>query len=308
MATVQVLSRPFKWSKANNKSAAEPVHSRVVPLPAMDQWRPIDQIRVLAFFVVRQTLDTKLLQSSLNKLIRNHLPILSARIRPTGKDGILQYHVPETIPEDYTLFEWSAATVRSDISASLGSLSTAKSDGPIILGPQIPDLERQWTPSDWPVTRRQERPDCPLLLVHVTHYSKDATVIAMNLPHAVGDMMGYASLVRAWLQVAAGEEPMPFLELEPNRLDGPQDLPPADLRKKGQYRLMSKKERIQLISGFVPELMAHPKEARHTIFFPFFTIEGLRKRCNESLKAKHGLETPLLSNADILSSLLVKVH
>ena len=284
----------------------QPLGAQIIPLAKIDQWKPINNIRSLVFFVLRQILNEDVLRASLDRLIRQHLPILGARIRPTGKNGALQYHRPNTFTDDYELFNWSAAKVQSKLEENIGVLGASMNKEAATLGPSVPEIEAKLIPSEWPLERKQEKPDAPLLFVHLIHYL-DATVVAMNLPHAVADMMGFASVVRAWMQVVRSEVPTTFLEPKPGVLDGPADLPAADLRKKGAFRLTSRLDRLQVAGGFVPELAKQPKEDRRILFVPVPIVETLRNRLDKSLKAKHGQETPSLTNGDILSGLVVKV-
>ena len=280
--------------------------SQITTLAKIDQWKPIDNIRTLVFFIVRQSLNEDVLRTSLDRLIRHHLPILGARIKPTGKNGALEYHQPKAFADGYALFKWSGVAVQSKLGEFLRLLDTSRPKEAIISDSSVPEIEAKLIPSGWPVERKYERPDSPLLFVHLIHYN-DATVVEMNLPHAVADMMGFASVVRAWMQVVRNEVPTPFLELVPGALDGPADLPVADLRKKGSFRLTSKMDRLQVAGGFAPEIIKQPKEDRRTLFFPTPVIDALRTRLDKSLKAKHGPETPSLTNGDILSGLIVKV-
>lgn len=277
----------------------------VIPLDPKDQWKPIHNIRLLTFFVIRQQLDVALLRTSLDTLIRKHLPILGARIKATGQHGSLEYHQPNDFAAKYKLFEWSDATSNASMNTVLEPEDAVDTAETIRFCPAIPSVERHWYPPTWPVERKFEKPDSPLLFVHVTQYP-DAAVLAVNLPHAVSDMNGFASFMRAWLTVARGNAPESFLELKPGQLNGPPDLPDAELRKPGTYRLCTKKERVQIVAPFIPELI-FSKEDRSTVFFPASLVESLRTRLAAGLKAKHGGEMPL-SNGDVVSGLCLKVR
>lgn len=54
-------------------------NSKLIPLEPIDQWQPIDIIRTIVFLVVREVLNENTMHSALDRLIRNHLPILGAR-------------------------------------------------------------------------------------------------------------------------------------------------------------------------------------------------------------------------------------
>jgi len=123
------------------------------------------------------------------------------------------------------------------------------------------------------VERKFDKPDTPLLSVHLTRYT-NSTVVAMNLPHAVADQMGFGSLIKAWLLVYRGEQPPPFLDLSQGQLDGPKNVSSKDMRTKGKYRLVSRKEKLEINLGLMLHLMPPSKEERRTLFFPTALING----------------------------------
>jgi hypothetical protein len=74
-------------TKTNGKSAVTTngdVRSdvQIIPLKPLDQWRPLENIQTFLFLVVREKLEETAMQDSLDRLIRDHLPILGARIEP----------------------------------------------------------------------------------------------------------------------------------------------------------------------------------------------------------------------------------
>ncbi|PNY27768.1 Alpha-1,2-mannosidase family protein [Tolypocladium capitatum] len=284
---------------------------KVIPLEAKDRWRPVDNIRSMLYFVFRDTaLRADAMRPALDRLIRNHLPILGARLaEPRGGHGLLEYHLPEAFPDDYALFQWSTKAVASTLEATRllpRSTPTQPARAACFAPCSVPELEAQWIPSDWPLERRLERPDTPLLLVHITSYT-DATVLALSLPHAVADQMGYASVIRAWLQLVAGQEPAPFLELRPGALDGPADISLKELRRRRTFRVTNKAERTASLMGLLPGLVANPREARRILFLPETLVRDLRARHEESLEAEHGEDAAALTNGDVVAATLAKL-
>lgn len=278
-----------------------------IPLGTLNQWKPVHNIRTIVFFIVRQVLDEDLLRESLDKLIRNHLPILGARIEPTGPKSLpLQYNLPKPFPENYELFRWSCKSTASSFESEKLLPVVDNPKGIITWGRSIPDLEAQWSPENWPVERKHEEPDTPIILVHITNYT-DATVVTTNIPHAVCDQVGYASFMRAWLQVAKGETPPPFLELSHDALDGTKGLPREVLRRKGAFRLTTTQERIRAYACYGPELMTQSEEDRRLMFLSGSLISKLRARHNEALKEKYGSDAPVLSSGDIIAAIATKV-
>ncbi|KAJ5212374.1 BCL5p [Penicillium cinerascens] len=258
---------------------------KVIPLEPVDQWTPIDKIRTFVFLVVHEILDGEAMRAALDRLIRNHLPILGARL-DVSKNKDLAYRLPKTFPLDYRLFQWSTRTVESSLAKAQLLPDVSQGDCDILHGPcSIPELEGVWTPSTWPTEWKFEGPDMPFLLVHVTKFA-DATVVALNIPHSVTDQMGVGSLITAWMQVVKGETPAEFLQLEPGALDGLKNPSEELLRKKNDFRVMRKSERFKALLNHVPELILYPKE---------------------TLKAKYGEETPPLTSGDIITAILVKL-
>lgn len=292
---------------AHGSSGASNGKYRIIPLEPIDQWIPIDVIRTFVFLIVRATLDEEAMRTALDRLIRNHLPILGSRLETVSKNGNLAYRLPTSFPADYQLFQWSSGTVDSTLADAQLLPKETQADGDILHGPRsIPELEGEWTPSTWPKERKFERPDTPLLLVHITKYT-DATVVALNLPHAVADQMGFGSLIAAWMQLVKGETPAEFLELEPGTLHGLQDPSEEELRKKNTFRIMGKSERVRATMNFLPDLIINLNEVRLLLFFPISLIEGLRDRHTKALKAKYGEEVPALTSGDIIFTVLAKL-
>ena len=294
--------------KTSKGAAVKRPEGKVIPLSFRDQWNPISNIRSLLFLIVREVLDEQLMKDALDKLIREHLPILGARIDASGPDGSLEYHLPHTFPEGYRLFEWSSKVVNKTFAEANVLPPVGKLDKIATFFPSIPEMEAQWTPEAWPRERKDEVPDCAILLVHITHY-KDATVVSTNLPHAVADQKGYASLIEAWIEVMKGREPAEFMELRDDELQGA-DLPISELKKKepkGLYRITNKKERAQVALGFALDVIPQPKETRRTLLFSDAMVKNLRDKFNAEIKDKDGEGAMTLTNGDVITAVLIKV-
>lgn len=180
----------------------------VIRLLPKDQYRPLENLRSRLFFLVPARLDEHALRKALDELVRKHLPILGARIKDTGPGKALEYHLTSPFPADHSLFLWSTSNVNSPFSEVPLLNEPIQIDAAITWGMPLPELERHWTPADWPKERKDESPDCPLLLVHLTHYT-DYTAVATSLPHAVADQMGYASVIEAWLDLVQNKTQFP---------------------------------------------------------------------------------------------------
>lgn len=142
--------------------------------------------------------------------------------------------------------------------------------------------------------------------MHLTQY-EDATVVCTNIPHAIVDQLGFSSFVRAWLQVARGEKPAQFLQLERGALDGPKDISEEELQRKATYRVTTAKERAGILLGFVPELILQPSETRRLLVFPEALIANLREKHQAKIASTHGAKLQV-TNGDIVAALLLKVR
>ncbi|KAJ5135663.1 BCL5p [Penicillium bovifimosum] len=279
--------------------------SRLIPLEPIDQWVPINNVRSILFMVIREILNEEAMRDALGHLIRDHLPILGARLEANSTNGDLAYRLPDSFTADYKLFQWSNQIVDSSLAAANLLPESPQADSGPFYGPwSVPELEDKWTPSTWPKERKFEEPDTPLLLVHIVKYT-DATVVTLSLPHAVSDQMGFASLITAWLQIIKGETPAEFLQLRPGALDGPK-LSKKELRRKGTYRIMNNLEKTRYIMGLLPDLILNPEETRRMLFLPVKLVESLRDRHTQALKSEFGEDTVPLTSGDIVTALLTK--
>ncbi|KAL9471789.1 hypothetical protein ACSS6W_009730 [Trichoderma asperelloides] len=189
----------------------KPSNEKVIPLSAKDQWRPISNIRSLAFIVVRDILDGEFMKESLEKLVKEHIPLLSSRIKPSRTDGWLQYHLTSPLPDNYDILGWSVSNVGTTIGESKLVPEQSSQKGITIL-PDVTTLESCWIPADWPILRNQDKPETPLLLVHLTYYT-DATIVAVSLPHCVSDQLGLGSVISSWTDLMQDKELVPFIDL-----------------------------------------------------------------------------------------------
>ncbi|QKD57140.2 uncharacterized protein FOBCDRAFT_140309 [Fusarium oxysporum Fo47] len=283
-------------------------NARAIPLSFRDSWKPLDNIRTLLFFVVKQKLDEGILQKTLEELIREHLPILGARIHAARKTGQLEYHIPATFDKDYELFRWSRASVKKTFQEAniLKPNDAVEEQNSITSYPSIVELEAAWTPSSWPLERKQEENDCPLLLVHLTHY-EDATVVATNLPHLVADQAGYATIIESWINLIRGKSLPPFFKIPQGVLEGANMAQTELCRSKGEYRVQTKWEIIRVQFGFIPEIVKQRQEERRIMLFSGSLVEKLRNDMNEQIAKRNGPDTVVLTSNDILAAILLKL-
>ncbi|KAF4338421.1 nitrate assimilation regulatory nirA [Fusarium beomiforme] len=295
-------------SSASDGSTASAKSVRVVPLSFRDIWKPIDNIRNLMFFIVPQVLDDVVLKDALEELIKNHLPVLGARIHPNEKTGQLEYHIPVAFDQTYELFRWSSVSIATTFeeASDLKPTSIGEKESSITCYPPIPELEAAWEPSGWPLERKYDEDDCPLLLVHLTHYT-DMTVITINIPHAVADNSGLAIIVKAWMNLIRGIKPPPFFEATDGFLEGAK-MKRKELHKgKGVLRLMTKREKIQVKMGFIPEMIRHKKEERRTLLLARTLVEKLQNDMNRQAAETKDAGGIAITKNDVIVALLLKL-
>lgn len=280
-------------------------NEKVIPLCAKDQSQPIDNIRSLVFIVVRDILDGDFMKASLDKLITEHIPLLRSRIKPSGPNGWLQYHLISPLPDNYEIFGWSVRNVGSTIGETKLVPEQNSQKGIAIL-PDVTVMESCWIPADWPILRIQDKPGTPPLLVHLTYYT-DATVVAINLLHCVSDQLGLGSILGSWTDIMKDKEPLPFIDLPEGALGGDKTASKKELHKTYESQLKTKTDRAEVVTESVPEQVTYSEETRCTLYFPVDLITGIRNRWQKEIQAKFGTEAAKITNGDVVFGIIIKV-
>ncbi|KAJ3533676.1 hypothetical protein NM208_g7879 [Fusarium decemcellulare] len=278
----------------------------VIPVPLTDQPSPIPNLRSRTFFIDRHHLDNDTLKNALDQLVRQHWRKLGARLVSSRKNKRLEYHLPHSFDDNYTLFGWSSNTKPQSIQ-DIQDLSGFFSPGQnITFMPSMDVIDKLFRPSDWPFDRKSEPPNAPLLYVHLTIFT-DATVVALSCPHVVADQFGVSNIVKAWLGVVEGKTPPEMVGYRDDVL--PKDATDADNSEKtvrtGRMRVRSKRENALVTAGIVFDLIKNRKEESQIIFLPTHLVESLRDRASKALVEKH-TSIPNLTNGDILSAIFTK--
>jgi len=279
----------------------------VVPIPPNDQRKPVDRIRTRTFFILNDRLDEDILRNALDRLIRQHWRKLGARVvsRP---DGSLEYHIADTFEEEYVLFIWSSKEYDHSIDTLPSFPKATPAEKGATLLPSLSSIEKYLRPEDWPLERKDEPPNAPLLYIHLSSFT-DSTVIGVSLPHVASDQFGLANIMKAWLGVAKGEAPPPLVGYDKDILANGKaykDYPKKEVVRKGRMRVRRRFEYPFVIMGFIPELIIHSKEIAHTLFLPLPLVASLRERCAKELMDKYSKD-PGITNGDIITGLALKV-
>ncbi|KAI1855917.1 hypothetical protein JX265_012000 [Neoarthrinium moseri] len=278
----------------------------VIQIPFENQIKPLHNIRTRTFFVLNDGLDEGLLKDGLDRLIREHWRKLGSRIVHRPKDGRLEYHLPLAFDHKHELYRWSSRNDHRSLSEATPSLQALATEKTISILPSISSVDELFRPADWPLERKDEPPNAPLLFVHLTFFA-DATVVAISCPHVLADQFGLANIVKAWLGVIEGKTPPPMVGHDEDVLAKRpySDYPKREVVRKGKMRVRRRGEYMFVLLGFMSEFVFHRREESHMVFFPLPLVNFLRARHSKSLEEKYGT-SPGLSSGDIISAILLK--
>ena len=281
----------------------------VIPVPLVDQFKPIPNIRTRTFFIVQECLDEDALKTALDSLIREHWRKLGGRLVARHKDGLLEYHIPKVFDENYKLFKWSSQKYDHSIDKVASRIRSPPQDkGPQIL-PSMQEVDSWFRPADWPYHRADEPPDAPLLYVHLSLFV-DATVVCVSIPHVVVDQMGMSNIISAWLGLIDGKAPPPFIGYERDVLPGHdreyKDYPEQETFRKGRQRVFRTGEYMLVLLPFIPDLVINSKEEPCLLFLPLPLIQSLKARHAKELSEKHK-DLTKISDGDVITAILTKV-
>ena len=279
----------------------------VIPVLPTDQHKPLNNIRTRTFFIVDERLDEDVLRNALDRLIRDHWRKLGARLFKRPRDGMLEWHLPKTFDEKYVLFRWSSEEYDHAIDIT-GLPKTTPPEQGVVLLPCSGAVDKWFRPSDWPYTQNDE-PNAPLLLVHMSTFADDTTVIAISCPHTVGDQHGMANIMKAWLGLTKGEVPPAMVGFNEDVIPKGKEYSEyqkEEIVRKGRQRVRRTGEYTLIVLGIMPDLILRPKEVKHSLFVPVPVVESLKERHTKALKEKYGKD-PGLTNGDILTGVITKV-
>jgi hypothetical protein len=282
----------------------------VIPIPLTNLLAPVPDIRTRTYFVVHERLDVEVLRKALDDLVRHHWRKLGARvIAVAGKAGQFEYHLPQTFEDGYVLFKWTSEAKDDPIETAIPSLKCQPPTDTIGFYPAIQETEVSIGPAHWPVSRSEDDPDEPALLVHVSVYA-DATVVCMNILHAVADQLGLANIVKAWLGLVQGKTPPPLVghneDVVPHDKEFV-DYKGGEMHRKGKLRVKGVLDKYLIALGFIPEFIFHPKETVLTTFLPAPLVHAIREKASKALSQEHGAD-PGISSGDVIAAILLKVR
>ncbi|KFY92834.1 hypothetical protein V498_04711 [Pseudogymnoascus sp. VKM F-4517 (FW-2822)] len=279
----------------------------IIPVPLTDQPKPVPSIRTRTFFVLNDQLDEEILRNSLDTLIRNHWQKLGARFTTRRDDGWIEYHLPLTFDDNYALFNWTSKQYDHSIDKIPSFPRPPAPEKGIVLLPHLRTIEEWFRPADWPIECERDELDKPLIYAQVSLFA-DATVIAISVPHVLGDQLGLANIIKAWLGIIGGVTPPPMVGIKDDifaNMKDYADYPPQDVKRKGRAVVRTWWEYPLVILGLIPELIRDRVEDSYTLFIPVPLVESLRERYGKELAGKYG-ENPSITNGDVVSAILLK--
>ena len=280
----------------------------IIQVATSDRRKVILNLPTRTFFILHERLDEEILRKALDSLIRDHWRKLGARLTTRPKDGLPEYHLPQTFEEKYVLFNWTSKQYDHSIERIASFLKPTAPEMGFTLLPPLSTVEESFRPSNWPLNVKGNTLDTPLLYVHVSLFG-DASVIAISMPHMVGDQFGKANIMKAWLGLIKGEAPPPMVGVDGDFLTSSKpynDYPQKDIRRKERMKVARWGEYPLVILGYLPELIRDRKEDAYIMFLPLLLVESLRQRHGKALAEKYGAD-PSISNGDIVSGILLKV-
>ncbi|GAO17325.1 hypothetical protein UVI_02044830 [Ustilaginoidea virens] len=282
----------------------------IIPAPPTDQIKPVDNIRTCTFFIVRELLDQGRLKNALDDLIRHHWRKLGGRLVSRPRDKRLEYQVPDKFDDHHVLFNWSSATYGHSIDKVPAVVCSPPQDRGVLLLPPVEEVDSRFRPAEWPLHRRDEPPDAPLLYVHLSLF-EDATIICISAPHALGDQMGLGNMMRAWLGLVDGKTPPPMVGYRGDLMPGADrpyaDWPRHEVCRKGKQRILGMVEYFLVLIIVILDLAVNPREKRHVMFIPLPLIRSLRERYSKTLAEKHS-DFTRISDGDVVTAIAFKVR
>jgi len=279
----------------------------VIPIPPTSSGFAYRNIRTRTFFIVDDRLDENALKNALDRLIRDHWRLLGARITGDLKAPQLTYHLPIQFTDDYELFRWTSEDSDASIEKAVPGLWPASSKGrdARILPFNMDAIDARFRPAEWPYNFK-DAVDVPSMLVNLSQFS-DATVLAISLPHVVGDQMGLANIISAWMGLLEGKTPPPLIGYKEDILPGQKpfsEYAKREVTEKGRTRIKSRLDAFLIPLGFAPEIVLKSKETRVMLLFPAALLQSIREK-PFSEKGKGAVTE--LTNADIIAAIMVKV-
>ncbi|ELQ33658.1 hypothetical protein OOU_Y34scaffold00913g5, partial [Pyricularia oryzae Y34] len=150
--------------------------------------------------------------------------------------------------------------------------------------------------------------DEPQLRLYVVLFN-DATIVSVTAPHASGDIMAHAGIVKGWVDMLHGRAQ------EVQRFDGFRTDPLAEMVKRADSSQVAEMLEGKILRGvrhamyvifYLWDMLFGPRMQHRTLFFPASTVVKMREQALDHLH-QQGDEKPFVSNGDVLTAWLSKM-
>ncbi|KZP28276.1 chondroitin AC/alginate lyase [Athelia psychrophila] len=267
--------------------APTPFVAHVVPISPFDMLA--QHVLTTYCFVIPGQLDATKMHQSFDKLVKEHWPIVGARLRKDPTTGLPVYHVPESFSDDLP----TCIFQHEHIEGPEKWTSRRKTDAPSIQDTYSAEMPL-YLPGDRPATMEvYYSSNRPLFLIKMTTASKaNVTYLSLTAPHIFNDGGGLTVLLEGWSAVLKDQANLvpplfPTAPMDSWKLSKPVDegtpgvwlADPADLA-----RMFGESSENVVVKD---------------IFVPGGFLSALREDAMEALKAR-GVADSFLSEGDCL--------
>ncbi|TLS22005.1 uncharacterized protein PpBr36_09636, partial [Pyricularia pennisetigena] len=152
--------------------------------------------------------------------------------------------------------------------------------------------------------------DEPQLRLYVVSFN-DATLVGMEAPHVLGDIMAHAGIVKGWVDILHGRE------AEVPRFEGFRTDPLGEVVKRAETSQIAGVLQDKILTGvwyvmfvvyFTLDIVLGPKMETRTLFFPASTVAKMREQALAELgRQGDGDDKPFVSNGDVLTAWISKM-
>lgn len=248
-------------------------------------------------------LDGDKLHTSLTKVLETgDWKKLGGRLR-SDKSGNLTLHVPERFTPERPAIAYTCEAFDIDLEQHpWGSQLPMATDEPS-LQYTMHHLTSFWKGTKVPASCEEYlQRDDPSLSLHVATF-QNATLVALDFPHPISDMMGVHALVKAWCLVLAGREgevpPLLGAQDDVSRaVWGTSRDEPFQL----QPRMLTGWRLVRFLVGYVVQVLRQPRVDARALVLPAAFVADVRARALADL----GGET-FVSDSDVLCAWLARL-
>ncbi|KAH8838837.1 hypothetical protein MCOR11_001913 [Pyricularia oryzae] len=283
----------------------------VVPLHHIDNSDVLRRLIVGWTARFDDVLDANVLYQALEALIRRDgWRKIGGRLRLNSM-GRLESHIPAEFTNSrpavrflHTVFDLAIDEhpLACKLPRATGEHASAHPGTSELIDLLYPDDHRPTCLEDYVCT------DEPQLRLYVVSFN-DATIVSVTAPHASGDIMAHAGIVKGWVDMLHGRAQ------EVQRFDGFRTDPLAEMVKRADSSQIAEMLEGKILRGvrhamyvifYLWDMLFGPRMQHRTLFFPASTVVKMREQALDHLQ-QQGDEKPFVSNGDVLTAWLSKM-